>query len=556
MIKNLDNQRCYYVDEINGSDDLGDGSIENPLQTSLKALKIYGEDILIYVRKSDDVDYKEITQTALKKAKKSLCIALKKSVKLENALNNLKIKTCSENDNLESLKYSDMPEKDESLEKALKIKICDARDHRNKLIKVSGWIHRLRSQKDLIFLILRDGTGYLQCVLSGSIAQSYDAQTFTIETTLTLYGTVTSLPEGKVAPDNHELSVIFFEIIHKAPGKDDAFTNKFNVEAESQVMYDQRHFVIRGEVSSSVLKVRARLLYAFRTAYEKMGFVEVTPPCLVQTQVEGGATLFHLDYYGEEAYLTQSSQLYLETCLSSLGNVYCIQESFRAETSHTKRHLSEFSHVEAEIAFITFDEFLNHLEELICLVLEIILKDPIASPLIQYLNPNFKKPDRPFLRMKYQDAIKYCNEHGILNSEGEHHVFGNDIAEAAERRIVDQIQKPIFLTEFPTSLKAFYMQRIPENRECTESVDLLLPGVGEVVGGSMRIWDYDELMEAFKREKIDPTPYYWYLDLRKYGTCPHGGYGIGLERILAWLTNRNTVKECCLYPRFTGRCKP
>ncbi|KAG5440051.1 hypothetical protein PCK2_000659 [Pneumocystis canis] len=368
----------------------------------------------------------------------------------------------------------------------------------------SGW-YRISS----MLVEWSSGTYKYVCCINVYQAQTYDALTLTVETTLTLYGTITELPEGKTAPDDHELSVVYCEIIQKAPSGDLAFTNKLNTEAESQVLYDQRHLVIRGDVSSSVLKVRARLLAAFRTIYEKMGIVEVTPPCLVQTQVEGGSTLFALNYYGEKAYLTQSSQLYLETCLPSLGDVYCVQESFRAEVSHTRRHLSEYSHVEAELAFLSFSELLNHIEEFICSSLDILLNDPIASRLIEFLNPGFKKPQTPFFRMKYVDAIKYCNEHDILNSNGESYSLGDDIAEFAERQIVEGIQKPVFLTEFPASLKSFYMRRIPGNTEYTESVDLLIPGIGEVVGGSMRILEFDELKQAFDKENIDSSSYYW-----------------------------------------------
>ncbi|KAG5438997.1 hypothetical protein PCANB_002327 [Pneumocystis canis] len=537
-----------YVDKTSGSDE-GNGSPENPFLTVAKALEISNNEIRIYIRETSQEEYKEITSTGLKKAKKVKENMLRKQQKLEDALQHIKIQECNQEKEIEQLKHIEkiVLEKDENIDKAVNIKIRQAKFSRGILVKKSKKLDFSDSSRwyRISPMLIEWSSGIDE-------AQTYDALTLTVETTLTLYGTITALPEGKTAPDNHELNVVYFEIIQKAPSGDLAFTNKLNVEAESQVLYDQRHLVIRGDVSSSVLKVRARLLSAFRAVYEKMGMMEVTPPCLVQTQVEGGSTLFALNYYGEKAYLTQSSQLYLETCLPSLGDVYCVQESFRAEVSHTKRHLSEYSHVEAELAFLSFSEFMNHIEEFICLSLDILLSDPIALPLIEYLNPDFKKPERPFLRMKYIDAIKYCNEHGILNSSGEPYSLGDDIAEFAERKIVDEIQKPIFLTEFPASLKPFYMRRMPENIEYTESLDLLLV----LIGGSMRISDFDELNQAFKREKIDPSPYYWYLDLRKYGTCLHGGYGMGLERILMWITNRNTVKECSLYPRFTGRCKP
>lgn len=272
--------------------------------------------------------------------------------------------------------------------------------------------------------------------------------------------------------------------------------------------------------------------------------------------MEGGATLFKFDYYGEQAFLTQSSQLYLETVLPSMGDVYCIEKSFRAEKSLTRRHLSEYTHVEGELDFITFDDLLAHLEHVMCRVLEITMSDPVIARYISELNPDFKMPERPFKRMKYSDAIQWLVEHDIPNEDGQPHKFGDDIAEAAERRMTDIINRPIFLTHFPVEIKAFYMQKDPEDPRVTESVDCLMPGVGEIIGGSMRMDDYDELMAAYKREGIPADPYYWYTDQRRYGTSPHGGYGLGLERFLAWLCKQHTVRDCCMYPRYMGRCRP
>ncbi|KAI5289555.1 hypothetical protein KEM54_003676 [Ascosphaera aggregata] len=423
-------------------------------------------------------------------------------------------------------------------------------------VRVLGRIHRLRSQKDVIFVTLYDGYGYLQCVFAGDLVQTYDAMTLTLETSLDLKGEMRSLPEGAHAPDQRELHVDFFTVIGRAAGDKEAITNRVAQDADPQTLYDNRHLVIRGEHASSVLKVRAAVTSAFRAVFDEQRLREVVPPAMVQTQVEGGATLFSFNYYGEQAYLTQSSQLYLETCLPSLGDVYCICPSFRAEKSLTRRHLSEYTHIEAELDFINFDELLTHIELVICDVIDKTLADAKIAEYIKLLNPDFKKPSRPFRRMRYSDAIQWLREHDIPNEDGEPHKFGDDIAEAAERRMTDIINEPIFLTHFPVEIKAFYMKKDPQDLRVTESVDVLMPGVGEIVGGSMRMDDWQELLGAYKRENIDPAPYYWYTDQRKYGTSPHGGYGLGLERFLAWLCGRYTVRECSLYPRFTGRCTP
>lgn len=259
--------------------------------------------------------------------------------------------------------------------------------------------------------------------------------------------------------------------------------------------------------------------------------------------------------------------------MPSLGDVFCVQESFRAEKSLTRRHLSEYTHIEAELGFINFDDLLSHLEEFMCRSVDYALADPSIKELIQELNPGFKPPTRPFRRMDYKEAIQWLNDRGVPNEGGEPHKFGDDIAEAAERRMVDEINVPIFLIKFPAEIKSFYMKKDLEDPRATESVDCLMPNVGEIVGGSMRIDDSAELLEAYKKVGIGSDPYYWYTDQRKYvslysefgrkcllsdryGTCSHGGYGLGLERFLAWMCDQYTVRSCSLYPRWTGRCTP
>lgn len=543
-----------YVNEKVGSDESGNGTEGNPFATGAFAV-FHRPESNIFVFKDSDEAYVEISPSALKKAKKGAEGLKKKQEKQIKADEMNASKETEAADKLASLEVIDIKE-DESLPAAEKIKIGEAPKNVSKRVCIQGWIHRLRLQKGLGFLTMRDGSGYVQCVLTGDLAKAKSTHELTLESTLTVKGQVNKLPEGKRAPGGVELKVDYYSIVGLAPSGEDAFTNKVQDTAEPSILLDQRHLALRGETLSAVMKVRARFLVALRKFFEEEGLVEVTVPSMVQTQVEGGSTLFKLDYYGEEAYLTQSSQLYLETCLPSLGDVFCIQESFRAEKSHTRRHLSEYTHIESELAFISFDDLLSHLERLISRTVKYVMEDPISGPLVRQLNPGFVPPEMPFKRMSYIEALEWLNEHQIPNEKGEKFEFGDDIAEAAERKMTDTIGVPILLTRFPVAIKSFYMQKCTDDPRVTESVDVLMPNVGEITGGSMRIYDYDELFNAFKREGLDPKPYYWFSDLRKYGTCPHGGYGIGAERILAWLCDRFTVRDCSLYPRFTGRCKP
>ncbi|CAL1711741.1 unnamed protein product [Somion occarium] len=571
-----------YIDETAGSDDTGKGTQELPYQSIAFALFTHGADTKVLIRKDSSAAYEEPTQSALKKAKKGADGLEKKRKRAEELAEREAKEKHAEREKREKLLEESKKvvlQEDASLPKATKSKLGNLTPLRSQRVRVSGWVHRLRDQKGIIFVVLRDGTGYLQCVLSGTVAQTYEALTLTLESSLELVGTLQPVPEGKTAPGGHELVVDYWRVLGAAPGAEDAFSSRLNEKSDPSILADLRHLVLRGETASAILKLRAALLSSFRGSLVSHDLLEVTPPCLVQTQVEGGATLFTLDYYGQPAFLTQSSQLYLETCLPSLGDVFCVQESFRAENSHTRRHLSEYTHLEAELAFITFEDLMNHIESIICETIGRLLQDPSSAALIKQLNPNFQTPSRPFLRLSYVDAIKWLNEHGIQHeaedAEGnvikdEHgnpkmvdHAVGDDIAEAAERRMTDILGTPVFLYGFPAVLKAFYMKKMPkkegapdDNHVFTESCDLLMPGVGEIVGGSMRIADMEELLAAYKREGIDASPYYWFTDQRKYGTCEHGGYGLGVERFLAWLANRYTVRECSLYPRWPGRATP
>ena len=576
-----------YIDEETGSE-TASGSRETPFKSLQQAFLKHGDSVEYLVRKKEaestpdgsvaekTTEWKPPAKAALKKAVNYADQQKKKASKEKD----LAIRQQKEEEDrqkvFEEAKKIKI-EENTSFPKAVKIKLDEvnpqvvklgsgerAKDvdysapNRGTRVRVFGRVHRERKQKEVHFVTLRDGYGLMQCILTGDLAKTYDAITLTRETSMEIVGEMWEVPPGAHAPDNRELHADYFRILPgwKAPGGDDAITNMVQAKGDAQTLLDRRHLTLRGEIASAVMVVRDAVEFAFHQAYRETRCRKVAPPALVQTQVEGGATLFKFDYYGEQAFLTQSSQLYLETCLPSMGDVYCIEKSFRAEKSLTRRHLSEYTHVEAELDFITFDDLLTHLEHVICRVLEITLSDPLIAKYIKDLNPEFEMPQRPFKRMKYSDAIDWLRENDIPNEEGQPHQFGDDIAEAAERRMTDILNVPIFLTHFPVEIKAFYMQKDASDKRVTESVDCLMPGVGEIVGGSMRMDDYDELMAAYDREGIDPKPYYWYTDQRRYGSSPHGGYGLGLERFLAWLCKQHTVRDCCLYPRYMGRCTP
>ena len=581
----LSGSSVFYVNPATG-DDSADGSIEAPFknvhvaiaagrrvvdyeaaaaQKKLPPVELR-EGVKIMVAKAGSeadaaVTFEECTKSAFKKAVNVIEANDKKILK------KLQEESTKDNANATASNIQDLPTlpKVDPNGAARRIKIRDASAQSQsgsdeERVLVFGWTHRLRAQgKKLLFLTLRDGTGYLQALIAGEkLLECQEARLLSTESTVALSGRIRPVPEGQSAPGGIELVVDHWQLIHAAPGGEEAFETQLNAEANPDVLFNHRHLVLRGETTSRIMKLRSAFMYAFREHFRDQGYFEVTPPCLVQTQCEGGSTLFHLNYYDEPAYLTQSSQLYLETVIPALGDVFCIQESFRAEKARTRRHLSEFTHVEAECPFISYEELLDRIEGLVCDVFKRVLEGPFREDLLA-LNPDAAVPQRPFARLDYRAAIAWLNEHGVPNEErgpDAKFEFGDDIPEKPERFMIDTMGCPTFICRFPTDLKAFYMQRDPENAALTLSADLCMPGVGEIVGGSMRLWDEAALMDGFRREGLNPDPYFWYTDQRKYGSCPHGGYGLGLERFLAWALARPHVRDVCLYPRYYKRCQP
>ncbi|RWS25912.1 asparagine--tRNA ligase: cytoplasmic-like isoform X1 [Leptotrombidium deliense] len=561
-----------YTHEELGNDETGDGSECKPFKSILRAMKHAGKEpfpVIFVQSNKENEKWVPASQSQLKKIKK---IWVRDQYKE-------KAKDQKEAQGEEKrLKHLDDAKEvvitlDTTLPKPEKVKIKDCGNMRGKRLLIHGWVHRLRRQgKSLMFILLRDGTGFLQCILTDKLCQTYDAILLQTEAAVTIYGTLAEVPEGQNAPGGHEIKCDYWELVGNAPPG--GIEHVLNEESHIDVQLDQRHLMLRGELLSKFMTFRSILMQAFRDHFLSKGVCEVTPPTMVQNQVEGGSTLFKFDYFGEEvllvnffienynklsilqAYLTQSSQLYLETLLSSLGDVFCIAQSYRAEQSRTRRHLAEYTHVEAEYPFITFEELLDKLEDLIVDVVERLMKNPISKSIINEFNPNFVPPKKPFRRMDYKDAIEYLKNNNITKEDGTFYEFGEDIPEMPERKMTDAINEPIMLIRFPWEIKSFYMSKCADDTRVTESVDVLLPGVGEIIGGSMRIWKTDELKEGFKRSNIDDKAYYWYIDQRVFGSCPHGGFGLGLERFLTWILNRYHIRDACLYPRFVSRCKP
>lgn len=443
------------------------------------------------------------------------------------------------------------------------------KDHIGQVIQTFGWIQHTRTQgKTGTFIDLYFNFKTVKCLAKTQ-------KNLTSHSSVSIIGEV---KENYSKKDNaeFEIHVQELDVYQIAP------SYPLNEESTQYKQLELGHLHLRSSERILFLKARNELQHLVRKFYYDNEYCEIVPPTLVQTQVEGGATLFHIKYYGEDAYLTQSSQLYLETVVPSTGKAYCIMPSYRAEKFNTSRHLSEYTHVEAEIGDICFDELMDEIEKLVKYVIgefarkmgdEVIAKSvnkkqhPLAN-VEELLNEKFKK-------IKYGDAIQLLRDNNVMKDKennGEY-TYGDDISDRDEIKLVEIMGgKPVFLTDFPVEHKPFYCRKREEEqnsnevdelsldkmtlRKTTESCDLLWPGIGEILGGSMRAEKHQELMDGFIREGIDPKPYYWYTDLRLYGANRHGGYGLGFERFMRGLMDYENVNKACLYPRFPGRCQP
>jgi asparaginyl-tRNA synthetase len=411
-------------------------------------------------------------------------------------------------------------------------------------VTVRGWVYRKRVLKEKIFLVLRDSTGILQLVLPRD--RFKNAEELNLESSLVATGTLVKEPR---APGGVELHV---ESIDWAYAGEPYPINEDAAVADSEYLLDVRHLWLRSRKMQAVLKIRHTVFGALHEYFRKNGFYEVQTPMFITAAVEGGATLFKVDYFGQPVYLTQSSQFYLEALIFSLEKVYVVAPSFRAEPSRTRRHLTEFWHAEMEIAWADLEDAARVGEEVISYVVEKVLQERQEElKLLGRRTEPLERTKPPFYRVSYDEAIEILQRKGVKIS------WGDDIGADEERALTLEFDKPIVLYGFPEKLKAFYHRNNPKRPEVTLSFDVLLPeGYGEVIGGGERIYDAKELVDKIIRFGLNPEDYQWYIDLRRYGSVPHSGFGLGMDRLTMWITGADHVRDVVPFPRDVRRTRP
>ncbi|MHA1686137.1 MAG: asparagine--tRNA ligase [Candidatus Heimdallarchaeaceae archaeon] len=418
-------------------------------------------------------------------------------------------------------------------------------DHKH--VTIRGWVYRIRKMKKKIFVVIRDATGLLQCVGSKENLSSnvWDAlNEAAIENTVVVKGTPKEDPR---AIRNIEIQIEDFQLIFK--GEVFPIAKDYSKE----FLMEKRHLWIRSWKSVNIFKVKASVLRAAREWFYENDFYETTPPILTGSACEGGATLFELKYFDiGKAYLSQSAQLYLEALIFGLEKVYAVTPSFRAEKMRTRRHLNEFWHIEGEEAFVDFEGNLKIQEELVNYIVHYILehnKDELAE-----LNRDtsiLKNISTPFKRITYKEAVEILNENGFEIT------VKDDLKTEHERFLSKHFNEPFFITLYPAHHKPFYTKVFEKDSYWVYSADLIAPeGYGEMITGGQREDDLETLVRRIKEEGWDPKDYEWYIDLRKYGSVPHSGFGLGAERLTWWLCGIEDIQDTCPFPRTRNRVYP
>jgi asparaginyl-tRNA synthetase len=430
------------------------------------------------------------------------------------------------------------------------ISISQFKDYEGQTVRVGAWIANKRSSGKIAFLQLRDGSGFAQAVVvKADVAEDLFAlaKGVTQETSVWVTGTVKS--DGGRTPLGFELEVTDMEVI--AESVDYPITPK---EHGTEFLMDNRHLWLRSRRQHAIMKVRNELIRATYEFYNQEGFVKIDPPIITSSAPEGTTELFETDYFGQPAYLSQTGQLYMEAAAMALGKVFSFGPTFRAEKSKTRRHLIEFWMIEPEMAFFDHDMSLELQERYVSYIAKSALEN--CRNELELLGRDLSKLEKvqaPFPRVRYTDAIKFLKEEGFDDIE-----YGDDFGAPHETAIANAHDLPVFITHWPKDIKPFYMKVDPENPELVLCADLIAPeGYGEIIGGSQREDDYDRLKEEIIKEGLDETDAYdWYLELRKYGSVPHSGFGLGLERTVAWISGIEHIREAIPFPRLLNRIHP
>jgi asparaginyl-tRNA synthetase len=427
------------------------------------------------------------------------------------------------------------------------VRIKDLPRHVGETVTVNGWLYNKRTSGKLQFPIVRDGSGFVQCVVSKKEVSEEswnDSDRATQESTVTVTGK--AVAEAR-APGGVELHVSEVKLV----GLAEAYPISPK-EHGTDFLMNHRHLWLRSMKQHYVLLVRNEIEKAIRDFFYDRDFVLIDSPILTANAAEGTSTLFETDYFGEKAYLSQSGQLYLEPAAAAFGKVYCFGPTFRAEKSKTRRHLTEFWMVEPEVAFLDFDGLQQLAEEFIeYIVGRVMERCPEALKQLERDVTKLENVKRPFPRISYRDAIE------LLKSKGMPANFGDDIGGDEETVIANSFDRPVLITRYPVGIKAFYMKPDPNDPEVALAMDMIAPeGYGEIIGGSQRIDDYDLLVQRIQEHNLPMDAFQWYLDVRRYGTFPHSGFGMGIERCVAWVTGVPHLRETIPYPRTLNRIYP
>ena len=434
--------------------------------------------------------------------------------------------------------------------------IAEIGKHEGQTVTLRGWLYNLRESGKLLFPQFRDGSGVIQGVVPKNAVtpEVFDAiKTLTQESSVIVEGKVRA---DKRAPGGYELDVMNVQVVQRVSESDPyPITPK---EHGTEFLMEHRHLWVRSQRQASILRVRAEIVKAVRDFFDERGFTLTDPPILTPAACEGTSTLFPVDYFDEQAYLTQSGQLYIEATAMALGKVYSFGPTFRAEKSKTRRHLTEFWMVEPEIAYGELDDMMDLAEEFISFMVKRCLERKRADLVaIGRDVTKLEKIEAPFPRITYDEAVQNLQEghaKGALEAKFE---WGGDLGSPDETYLSSQFDRPVMVHRYPAKVKAFYMEPDPQRPELALCVDVLAPeGYGEIIGGSQRMASYELLLQRIHEHGLPEEAFKWYLDLRKYGSVPHGGFGMGIERAVAWICGLEHVRETIPFPRMLHRLYP